>query len=125
VTSPDPRNFTVAHGSDSALYSKVQKHLLQAIPNPRPGADLTMTLAEAMGSAGEAAVKAIEKAGRIVFHSLGDTGSVVGPESQSLVADKMVQDFADPHVADRPAFLFHLGDIVYSFGEARYYFAPR
>jgi Calcineurin-like phosphoesterase len=67
-------------------------------------------------------VAAIEKAGQIVFHSLGDTGSSKGPQSQSLVADKMVQDFADPNAADRPSFCFHLGDIVYSFGEAQFYY---
>lgn len=122
VTSPDPRKFMVAHGSDSALYNRVQKFLLQAIPNPSPAANLTMTLAQALGSSGDAAVKAIEKAGQIVFHSLGDTGSVKGPASQSLVADKMVRDFGDPSAADRPAFLYHLGDLVYSFGEAQYYY---
>lgn len=122
TTSPDPSTFTVAHGSDSPLYNKVQKHLLQAIPNPSPGVNLTMTLASALGSEGAARVAAIEKAGHIVFHSLGDTGSVKGPESQSLVANKMVHDFSDPNPADHPSFLYHLGDVVYSFGEARYYY---
>jgi hypothetical protein len=121
TTSPDPTKFTVAHGSDNPLYKKVQKSLLQAIPSPAAGANLTMTLAEALGSGGAAAVAVIQKAGQIVFHSLGDTGSVKGPETQSLVADKMVQDFTGP-AADRPSFCFHLGDVVYSFGEAQYYY---
>jgi hypothetical protein len=122
TTSPDPTKFTVAHGSDTSFYNKVQKKLLQAIPTPRPGANLTMTLADALGSGGAATEAAIEKSGQIVFHSLGDTGSVRGPETQSLVADKMVADFADPTPADRPAFCFHLGDVVYSFGEAQFYY---
>ena len=110
--SPDPTKFSVPHGSDTAAYAKVQKKLLQAIPAPREGANLTMTLANALGASGAAVEAAIQKAGQIVFHSLGDTGSVKGPTTQSLVADKMVADFADPLPADRPAFCFHLGDVV-------------
>jgi hypothetical protein len=53
---------------------------------------------------------------------VGDTGSVVGPATQSLVADKMVTDFNEANAADVPAFLFHLGDVVYFFGEATYYY---
>jgi hypothetical protein len=121
TASPDPSKFTVAHGSDNALYNKVQKGLLQAIPSPRPGASLTMTLDQVLGKGGAATVAAIQKSGQIVFHSLGDTGSVKGPSTQSLVTDKMVEDFADP-AADRPSFCFHLGDVVYSFGEAQYYY---
>ncbi len=122
TTSPDPSKFTVAHGSDTALYNKVQKKLLQPIPAPRAGANLTMKLEDALGSGGAAAVAAIQTSGQIVFHSLGDTGSVKGPETQSLVADKMAQDFTDPNPADRPSFCYHLGDVVYSFGEAQYYY---
>jgi hypothetical protein len=56
-----------------------------------------------------------------VFHSLGDTGSTRGPTSQSEVADKMAADYSDvpEHV---PSFLYHLGDVIYSFGEAEYYY---
>src|SRR3984957_7981112 len=120
--TPDPTKFTVAHGNDNPLYNLVQKNLLQAIPPPNAGANLTLTLQSALGSPGAAAVAAIQKSGKIVFHSVGDTGSVKGPETQSLVADKMVQDFTDPTPADRPSFCFHLGDVVYSFGESKYYY---
>lgn len=121
TSSPDPTTFTVPHGNDNPLYKLIQKNLLQAIPAP-VGSNLTMTLQDALGAGGAAAVAAIQKSGQIVFHSVGDTGSVKGPETQSLVADKMVQDFADPLPADRPSFCFHLGDLVYSFGEAKYYY---
>ena len=57
-----------------------------------------------------------------MFHSVGDTGSVVGPTTQSLVADKMVSDFTEPDAADVPSFFFHLGDVVYYFGESTYYY---
>jgi hypothetical protein len=53
---------------------------------------------------------------------VGDTGSVVGPATQSLVADKMVTDFNEANAADVPSFFLHLCDIVYYFGEATYYY---
>jgi hypothetical protein len=38
------------------------------------------------------------------------------------VADHLVNDFHTSTGADRPSFLFHLGDLVYSFGESQYYY---
>jgi hypothetical protein len=96
---------------------------LEAVPQPRGGAvEPILTLAQVYGSAGTAKIAAIEQAGQIVFQSVGDTGSVVGPATQSLVADKMVTDFNEANLADVPSFLFHLGDVVYYFGEATYYY---
>ncbi len=65
---------------------------------------------------------AITASGQIVFHCVGDTGSVDGPSTQSLVADKMVSDFTEEDPADVPSFFYHLGDVVYYFGEATYYY---
>jgi len=110
--------FSVDHPNDDPLYKLVNNTLLQPIPAPRTPNPI-MTLADVLGSSTE---QAIQKAGQIVFHSVSDTGSVNGPASQSLVADKMVADFADEQGADRPSFLYHLGDVVYSFGEAKYYY---
>ena len=93
------------------------------MPEPAGGAaEPILTLEQVYGSAGAAKVQAIQQAGQIVFHSVGDTGSVVGPATQSLVADKMVTDFTETNAADVPSFLFHLGDVVYYFGEATYYY---
>ncbi len=116
--SPDPTVFTVDHPNDNPLYNLVNNTLLQPIPTPRTP-NPSMALADILGST---TFQAIQRAGQIVFHSTGDSGSVNGPATQSLVADKMVADFADEQPADRPAFLFHLGDVVYSFGEAKYYY---
>ena len=58
----------------------------------------------------------------MVFHSVGDTGATRGPKSENTVADKMVADFDEPDAAAVPRFFFHLGDVVYSFGEHKYYF---
>jgi hypothetical protein len=96
---------------------------LGIVPEPVGNAvEPILTLAQAYGSAGAAKTQAIQQAGQIVFHSVGDTGSVEGPTTQSLVADKMVSDFSEADAADVPSFFFHLGDVVYYFGEATYYY---
>lgn len=64
----------------------------------------------------------IQGYGQIVFHALGDTGNTLGPHDQNEVVDKLVSDFEENQPADLPAFLYHLGDVVYSFGEATYYY---
>jgi hypothetical protein len=117
--SPDPTGF-----KDPVTDQKFQGiQNLEAVPQPRGGAaEPVLTLAQVYGSAGAAKVAAIQRAGQIVFHSVGDSGSVVGPATQSLVADKMVTDFSEANPADVPSFLFHLGDVVYYFGEATYYY---
>ncbi len=117
--SPDPSGF-----KDPVTDTKFQGiTVLEPVPQPAGGAvEPVLTLAQVYGNAGAAKVAAIQKSGQIVFHSVGDTGSVVGPGTQSLVADKMVTDFTEANPADVPSFLFHLGDVVYYFGEATYYY---
>jgi Calcineurin-like phosphoesterase len=120
--SPDPTGFKVPV-TDQGDYSKVNATLLQPVPPPTvPAVEPILELQEVFGSAGAAKIAALEQAGQIVFHAVGDTGSVKGPSSQSLVADKMVSDFTEDDPADVPSFFFHIGDVVYNFGEAQYYY---
>lgn len=117
--SPDPTGFKnpVTDQKDIAL------NVVEAVPDPVANAiEPTLTLGQVYGSKGTAKAAAIQKAGQIVFHSAGDTGSAKGPTTQSLVADKMVTDFSEANPADVPSFLFHLGDLVYYFGESNYYY---
>jgi hypothetical protein len=117
--SPDPTSFRtpVTDQSDRELAN------LEPVPQPAGAAvEPVLTLAQVYGDAGAAKTAAIQAAGQIVFHCVGDTGSVKGPLTQSLVADKMVSDFTEQNVADVPSFLFHLGDVIYYFGEGAYYY---
>lgn len=68
------------------------------------------------------AIAAIQKAKRLVFHVAGDTGGVKTPASQQIVADHMEQDFQAPVTTQRPSFFYHLGDVVYYYGEGTEYF---
>jgi hypothetical protein len=117
--SPDPSGF-----KDPVTDQNYQElTTLGTVPRPRGGvAEPVVTLEQVYGSDGAAKVQAIQQSEQIVFHSVGDTGSVVGPATQSLVADKMVTDFNETIAADVPSFFFHLGDVVYYFGEATYYY---
>jgi hypothetical protein len=124
----DPTKFVVRHPSDNAAYDIIDKldkeHKILPIPFPpaRGGTEPVLTLAHVLGSHGEAVTASILASGQMVFHAVGDTGNTRGPATQSEVADKMVSDFADHAARDVPQFFLHLGDVVYSFGEARYYY---
>lgn len=57
----------------------------------------------------------IAQDGKLVFHSVGDTGHAkYGAEAQDAVASAMIRQRQDATSdADRPAFFYHLGDVVY------------
>jgi hypothetical protein len=81
-----------------------------------------LTVAEALGPKGTDIENAITRAGQMVFHSVGDTGNTMGPHNMELVTDKMVSDYNETNPTVVPSFLYHLGDVVYSFGESQYYY---
>lgn len=88
------------------------------IPAPRvnpPVFDLSSVL-------GADAVAQIAASGSLVFHSAGDTGGIIRAEPQLAVSDAMVADLAGKtYAGGLPAFFFHLGDVVYYFGQEQYY----
>jgi 3',5'-cyclic AMP phosphodiesterase CpdA len=64
----------------------------------------------------------IQAAGQLVFHSVGDTGGIVKPDAQLAVADAMCADLGNlTYATGLPAFFYHLGDVVYYFGQQQYY----
>ena len=117
--SPDPTTFKDPVTDAGQPYVAG----VQPVPQPSSGAaEPILTLAQVYGSHGAAVTQAIQSAGQIVFQSVGDTGNVKGPTTQSLVADKMVTDFTEANPADVPSFYYHLGDAIYYFGEREYYY---
>ncbi len=63
---------------------------------------------------------------KIGFHSVGDTrrlgdiGSIPRrPPSRTRWSSRI---WPAPTAGDAPAFVFHLGDVIYNFGEAEYYY---
>jgi Calcineurin-like phosphoesterase len=57
------------------------------------------------------------QAKKLVFHAIGDSGGIHGDDIQTAVAEAMESQFEK----DKPAFLYHLGDVVYFNGQSRLY----
>ncbi|HXP52820.1 MAG TPA: hypothetical protein VN922_22930, partial [Bacteroidia bacterium] len=64
-------------------------------------------------------VDKIVESGEISFHILGDTGSTKTLDTTHMVENAMEYDFEKHHIS----FLFHVGDVVYNFGEADDYYS--
>jgi len=123
----DPSTFRIRHPSDNDAYAAIDKlnaaHQLKPMPFPAPRGtpEPVLTLGDALGG-GASSEAPITANGQIVFHATGDCGSTKGPKTQNEVADKMVGDFDETDPRETPKFLILLGDVVYNFGEAEYYY---
>jgi hypothetical protein len=126
TTTPDPTAFSVKHTSDSAAYKILDSEKGTLKPRPFPisnDVEPRMSLGDAFGpQQGKSVMSDIQKAGQIVFHALGDTGNTASAQAENSVTDKLGSDFSEGHPKDVPSFCYNLGDVVYSFGEARYYY---
>jgi Icc-related predicted phosphoesterase len=127
---PQPGKDEIAFRQDntsSAYYQSpyylAHKNQVQRIPARRTSAPVN--LADFVPAE---VVQTIQKAGKIIFHAVGDTGAAKANRSQTAatavghegaVADAMAAEIQGP---DGPAFFFHLGDVIYNFGEAQYYY---
>lgn len=112
-------NFYQYSAADLQADSNLQElAVLEAIPAPRvnpPVFDLSSVL-------GADTVAQIQTAGKLVFHAVGDTGGIVRAEPQLAVSDAMAADRSGKtYDTGVPAFFFHLGDVVYYFGQEEYY----
>ena len=88
---------------------------LQPVPKPRRSP--VMTLADIIGIDGAAA---IQQAGILRFHSVGDTGRRAD-SPQGDVANAMAADFDLSRPAQSPAFFLHLGDVIYGHSKDQEY----
>jgi Calcineurin-like phosphoesterase len=90
------------------------KGIEQLEPIPPVRSTAPMDLASVIGTG---ATQAVQTSGKIVFHTVGDTGGIHNPEFQFAVADALADD-----TASGASFWYHLGDVVYYFGQDQYYF---
>lgn len=59
---------------------------------------------------------------KMIFQVAGDTGGLKSPAFQRLIAEQMGKQYLEPaNPLEKPSFLYHVGDIVYHFGEADQY----
>lgn len=133
---PSPGETVFRTDNNSAQYYKsayyvAHKNAVQAIPPPtRPAAPAYLDLADFAPPEVLAAIKA---SGKISFHAVGDTGAAKVDKynsapsqakaiaNEASVCDSMVADVNNAGV-NGPAFFFHLGDVIYNFGEDKYYY---
>ena len=128
--SPDETSFQVDNVSSqyyNSPYYLAHKNQVQTIPKPQPGVAANLDLKDFVP---QEVLDAITATGKITFHAVGDTGAAKVNRSQSAgtaiaheagVADAMSADVQSGGV-NGPAFFFNLGDVVYNFGEAQYYY---
>jgi hypothetical protein len=125
---PDEKKFREDNTS-SAFYKSPYflAHKNQVQPIPRRRNDLPLSLSDFLP---QDIFNAIQTAGKVSFHAVGDTGAAKVNRSQTAltalgheaaVADAMVAEVQNQGV-NSPAFFFHLGDVIYNFGEAQYYY---
>jgi hypothetical protein len=108
-----PDNFS-SFSQQEISADTAAKGLEQLEPFPAARSTTPMELASVIGA--DVAQK-IQNAGKIIFHTVGDTGGIHNPEFQFAVADAMADD-----VSSGASFWYHLGDVVYYFGQEQYYF---
>ncbi len=125
--NPDPTRFRTAHPSDKLQYKEIEKLLKTQVVGFDPSRlapDEVFGLESAFGAHGPEITKRIKNAGKIIFHAAGDTGaSNEGKYGNEIsVADQVTSDCRTSNTANRAAFFYHLGDIVYNFGESKYYY---
>jgi hypothetical protein len=64
---------------------------------------------------------AATEAGKLVFHVIGDSGGIHGDDVQVAVAEAMESQIKSAGGPDRPAFIYHVGDVVYFNGQSELY----
>lgn len=109
---------SMAVGPEALTLEAAERVSFQPIPfEPKGPYPYRVRLGQILGNE---AVDRIAASGRLVFHTMGDTGGVKDGKSQVLVAKGLEASFAGNA---RPAsFLYHLGDVIYYKGEIDNYF---
>src|SRR5580704_14493557 len=129
ATAPKPRPVSrFAHpffgqtGDQQQLVAAAQPgltsfHQDQLGPIPPVRGDSSMALDDIIGAGG---TQEIQQLGELRFHALGDSGVNHATDAE-LIAEDMTTDFKASGGGLNPAFLFHLGDVVYGPGKESHY----
>jgi acid phosphatase type 7 len=99
-------------------YHGVNPHQqFQTLPPPTGQAPYRLKLEDVLP---EDRMKTIKE--KLVFQTAGDTGGIQSGTAQVIVAQHMENDLNSSQGSDKPAFFYHLGDVVYFYGEADHYY---
>jgi len=123
---PPPSQFADTPDDDK-IYNTLgdlQKKDVVAFDPSRGNPSDLYSLATAWGPHGADEIKRITSQKQIVFHAIGDSGASADNKrpDELAVTDAVTRDYHTSQGADVPSFLYHLGDLVYNFGESAYYY---
>jgi hypothetical protein len=102
------------HGLHSQLAPLSRGAGFQPLPAPTGQAPFRLNLADIIPDQ----VMAMQSAGGLCMHLIADTGGVLNPTPQELVAAGMITDAAIAGPYGKPAFAYHCGDVIYFDGQA-------
>jgi len=96
-----------------AAHAKLPSYPFQPLPPPNGPAPYRYDLSQLLTADD---IKRITDAGVMVFHTVGDTGDYRG-QQQVFVAEMMTRDARNLPANNQPAFMYHLGDVIYFAGD--------
>src|SRR5580692_6986332 len=96
-----------------AASTQLPTYPFQPLPPPNGAAPYRYDLSQLLTADD---IKQITTAGTLVFHTVGDTGDYRG-QQQDFVAAMMTQDSQNLLANNKPAFFYHLGDVIYFAGD--------
>jgi hypothetical protein len=109
-------------------FAKTRRPLLEPISNPKnnphfetPPITNNVNLMLPLGVIVPETAAAATSAGKLVFHVIGDSGGIHGDDIQVAVAEAMESQIKSALAADKPSFLYHVGDVVYFNGQSELY----
>ncbi|HTB21496.1 MAG TPA: metallophosphoesterase [bacterium] len=106
-------------GRVPASQAPARNESYEALPPPPASGQFHLDLAQVLPAA---AMRAIQKAGKLVFHVDGDVGGIDGTGPQTAVADAMEEEIKSADPGEAAAFLYLVGDLVYFNGESDKYY---
>jgi hypothetical protein len=115
------------HNPDNRGPGKLRRPYLEPVAAPKdnppfaqpPGPQPTNFVLPLSSFAPDDASRALA-AGKLVFHSVGDTGGINGTDVQEAVANAMEAQITGAS-GPAPSFFFHLGDVIYYDGQSGFY----
>jgi len=102
-----------------AAGTTIPNYPFQPLPTPLGPAPYRFDLSQLLAAVD---VQSITGAGVLVIHTVGDTGDYRG-QQQDYVAAMMTQDANNMAANRKPAFYYHLGDVIYFAGDIDKYAA--
>lgn len=88
----------------------------QPVPKPAPS-----VLSVPFSIFDPKASQAAQTANKLVFHCVGDTGGIHGTATEDAIAVAMEEQLTNAPDGSKPAFLYHLGDVIYFNGQSTLY----